>query len=166
MKIFFRLIPITLLICFLCFGISYIFNIENLTYLQTLQTNNGTKVYSFDFASYVNNIDINILKRATQNIFDTQTFKNIIEAWTTIWEDGYNFGDLMNTIVNGFIMTIDIIMVIINIPLILLRICSGILLTGLSIIGININNETGIIIPSLNAILDFAAIPYIQPAIF
>lgn len=166
MRIFTRLTPIILLICFVCFGITYIFGINNLTYLNTIHTTNGTTIYTFDFSNYVNNLDINILKRATQNAINLNTFKNIIEAWETIWQDGYDFGDLMNTIVNGFIMVIDMTILIVNIPLIIIRICAGIILTGLSLIGINISNETGVIIPALNSILDFAAIPYVEPAIF
>lgn len=166
MKILAKLIPFTFLLCLICFGISYIFGIENLTYLTYNTTTNEMKVYYFDFNAYTQNIDINILKRATNNIIDTTTFNNIVEAWKTIWQDGYNFGDLTETIVNGFIMLFNIIILLVNIPLVLLRIASGILLTGLSILGININNETGIIIPTLNAILDFGAIDYIQPAIF
>lgn len=166
MKILAKLIPFTFLLCLVCFGISYVFGIENLTYLTYNTTNNGMKVYYFDFIAYTQNIDINILKRATSNVIDTTTFNNIVEAWKTIWEDGYNFGDITTTIVNGFIMVFNIIILLVNIPLVLLRIASGILLTGLSILGININNETGIIIPSLNALLDFGAIDYIQPAIF
>lgn len=166
MKILAKLIPFTFLLCLVCFGISYIFGIENLTYLTYNTTSNGMKVYYFDFNAYTQNIDINILKRATSNVIDTTTFNNIVEAWKTIWEDGYNFGDITTTIVNGFIMLFNIIILLVNIPLVLLRIASGILLTGLSLLGININNETGIIIPSLNALLDFGAINYIQPAIF
>lgn len=166
MKILAKLIPFTFLLCLVCFGISYIFGIDNLTYLTFNTTNNGMKVYYFDFNAYTQNIDINILKRATSNVIDTTTFNNIVEAWKTIWEDGYNFGDITESVVNGFIMVFNIIILLVNIPLVLLRIASGILLTGLSLLGININNQTGIIIPSLNAILDFGAIDYIQPAIF
>lgn len=162
MRILAKLIPIITAICFVCLGISILFGTEGLTYLTYKYTGNGIKIYTFNLNNYVDNLNINILKRATNNAIDTQTFKNLIKAWQTIWADGYQAGDLLATIGNGFTLLIDAVIILINIPLILLRIAAGILLTGMSITGININTK-GVIINSLNNILDSAAIQYIQP---
>lgn len=164
MKILAKLIPIITLMCFVCLGIQVLFGTEGLTYLTYKYTGNGIKIYNFDLNSYVDNLNINILKRATTNVIDTNAFKNVIDAWETIWADGYQFNDLLATIANGFVMLINAVIILINIPLIILRICSGIILTGMSIIGININAE-GIIINALNSILDSATIPYISPVL-
>ena len=164
MKIIGKLIPIITLICFVCLGIQILFGTEGLTYLTYKYTGNGIKIYRFDLNSYVDNLDIDILKRSTTNVINTYTFKNILEAWNTIWADGYQFADVLATIANGFIMLLNAVILIINIPLVILRICSGIILTGMSIVGININ-ANGIIINALNGILDSATIPYIAPVL-
>lgn len=164
MKILGKLIPIITLICFVCLGIQILFGTEGLTYLTYKYTGNGIKIYRFDLNSYVDNLDIDILKRATTNVIDTNAFKNVLDAWNTIWADGYQFKDILATVANGFVMLINAVILLINIPLVILRICSGIILTGMSIVGININ-ANGIIINALNGILDSATIPYIAPVL-
>lgn len=164
MKILAKLIPIITLICFVCLGIQVLFGTEDFTYLTYKYTENGIKIYNFDLNSYVDNLNINIIKRATTNVIDTSAFSNLFDAWQTIWEDGYQFADLAATIANGFVMLINTVIILINIPLVILRICSGIILTGMSITGININAE-GIIINALKSLLDSATIPYIPPVL-
>lgn len=158
---FFRIVPLITLICMICFGISYLFNIENLTYLETKTIGNET-IHTFNLSLYIRNLDINILKRAVSNVVDTETFIDIFEAWQTLWDDGYDFGDIFWSIVNGFIMVIDVILLIINIAIIPFRIIAGLLLTGMSLIGINISNENSTILTALNTILDVATIPLIR----
>lgn len=163
MKIFLKLIPLTLLICFICFGLTIIFDIQNLTYLSRTTKDNIT-IYTFDMNQYVQNLNIDILKRATTNTIDVETFKNVFESWGTIWDNGYDFGDIFFSLLNGFIMVFDLLIVPINLVLIVLRIIAGIMLTGLSLIGININSN-GVILTTLNNILDFSKIPLISPAL-
>lgn len=169
-KFFLKITPIIMLICFVCFGISHTFNAgnNNITYLtqETIQIDENTSIdqYKFDFRSYADNIDISILKRSTNQIIDIDTWQSTINSYNILWQDGYDIGDISQTILNSGILIIDGIIQFINITLVPWRIISGILLTGLSIIGININKET-IIHNTLNSILDYAQIPLIAPVL-
>lgn len=161
-----KVIPIIMLLCFVAFGISIIFNNTDITYLKHItEDSNGNALthpyYEYDFASYIDNIDINILQRAVTNIIDTTTFTDVLNSWETIWTNGYQLGDIFASIVNGFIMLVDVLLTIINFLIVPIRIIAGILLTGLSILGIDINSN-GIIITTLNDLLDIGAIPLIN----
>lgn len=164
MKIFAKLIPLIFLLCLVCLGISYIFNINGLTYLTSYKNDAGLIVYTFDFTSYFDNINIDIIKKATKDTIDISKFTGMIENFKTIWEDGYNIGDITKTVTNGFALVINLIILIINIPLTILRILAGLLLTALSLLGININSDS-IILKSLNTFLNYAVIPYLDPII-
>lgn len=177
-RLFLRITPIIMLICFICFGITHTFQQEgqaNITYLthETIEvtadnplTEENEQVtienYIFDFKSYRDNIDINILKRATTNVIDLQAYQNTLDNFNTIWENGYNPGDILLTLGNASLLIINTLILPINIILTPLRIISGILLTAFSLIGININRQTPII-NTLNAILDKATINMINP---
>lgn len=178
-RFFIRITPIIMLICFICFGISYSFETagsnQQITYLthETItiddnETPNDTTDdividdYSFDFRSYRQNINIDILKRATNNIIDIEAYKTTKDEFNNIWKNGYNPGDIVRTVGNALLLVINTLILPINIIIAPLRITSGILLTAFSIIGININNNTGII-KALNSILDNAAIPMLRP---
>lgn len=172
-----RITPIVMLICCICFGITYTFDrneTQNITYLthETIVVNDRNTTttadditidnYTFDFTSYRQNLDIQILQRATQNVIDIDSYNNVIQNFNRIWQDGYQFGDGIQTIVNALILVIDSIIFPINIFLTPLRIIAGIFLTTFSILGINITRNTPII-NMLNGILDNAAIPLINP---
>lgn len=160
--LFTKVLPFTLLLCMICFGIDIIFPNMNVTYL-THTTINGSALYQFDFTSYFQNLSIDLLKKATTNLIDTETFKNIVETWKTIWEDGYDLGDMLKTIVNGFIMVIDAFLTIINLIIVILRIIIAILLLGMSVIGINISNPDSTILKALNDIVKSLTIDLVQP---
>lgn len=160
--LFTKVLPFTLLLCMICFGIDIIFPNMNVTYL-THTTINGSVLYQFDFTSYFQNLSIDLLKKATTNLIDTETFKNIVETWKTIWEDGYDLGDMFKTIVNGFIMVIDAFLTIINLIIVILRIIIAILLLGMSVIGINISNPNSTILKALNDIVKSLTIDLVQP---
>lgn len=164
MRILAKLIPFTFLLCLICLGISYIFNIDGLTYLYSYKNDAEMIVYDFDFTSYINNIDIDIIKRATKDTIDISKFTGMVENYKTIWENGYQIGDITATITNGFCLIINLVILIINIPLTIARILAGVILTALSLLGININSNS-IILKSLNMFLDFASIPYLEPSI-
>lgn len=159
--LFTKVVPFTLLLCIVCFGIDIIFPNMNVTYL-THTTINGSVLYQFDFTSYFQNLSIELLRQATTDLIDTETFKNIVNAWKTIWTDGYDLGDIFKTIVNGFIMVIDAFLTIINLIIVILRIIIAILLLGMSIIGINISNENSVILTTLNDIVASLTIPLVQ----
>ena len=177
-SLFFKLIPLVTLICCVCLGISHAFQTQqtgNITYLtaETITINNNNtpqdttdditiENYTFDFATYRQNIDINILKRSTTNTLDINTYTSLLNVFNEIWEDGYNFGDGVQTIINAVILAIDTVIQILNILITPIRIIAGILLTGLSLVGININARTPIN-TALKGILDYAAIPLIRP---
>lgn len=156
-----KVLPFTMLLCIICFGIDIIFPNMNITYL-THTTINGSVLYQFDFTSYFQNISIELFRKATNDLIDTESFKNIINAWKTIWQDGYQFGDVFKSMVNGFIMVIDAVLTIINLIIVILRIIIALLLTGISIIGININNPNSVILTTLNSIVDSLTIPLVQ----
>lgn len=162
MKIFAKLIPLTFLLCLICLGISYIFNIENLTYLHSYKNEAGLIIYDFDFMAYLDNININIITRATKDTIDISKFTGMVENYKTIWENGYQIGDITTTITNGFCLIINLVILMLNIPLTIARIIAGLILTALSLLGININSDS-IILKSLNNFLDFATIPYLEP---
>ena len=177
-RLFLRITPIIMLICFICFGITHTFQEEgqpNITYLthETIEviadnplTQENEQVtienYNFDFKSYRENIDINILKRATNNIIDIEAYQKTKDEFNNIWKNGYNAGDIVRTIGNASLLIINTLILPINILIAPLRIISGILLTAFSILGININRQTPII-NVLNSILDNAAIPMLRP---
>ena len=179
-NLFLKLTPIIFLICCICYGILHTFSSNeesNITYLHTQYVNTETyepyvnptdeqkeqalKVYKFDMVSYTQNIDQNILVRSVQKTFNLQNYNNIIESYEVIWQDGYQIGDILKTLLNSVILVLDSIIFPINIILIPLRITAGLILTGMSIIGININKGTAII-PFLNTITDEASIPLIN----
>lgn len=180
----FRVIPLITLICFVCFGITYTFQQQDQTPITYLETNyydksNGfviidnpteeqkeadttLKVYEFNFTDYRNNINQNILKRAVEHTLTLEAYQWTLEQFDEIWQDGYQIFDVSKTIANGVVLIINTLILPINILLVPLRIIAGLLLTGMSIIGININN--GIIItPILTFILDKLAVPFIAP---
>lgn len=156
-----KVLPFTLLLCMICFGIDIIFPNMNVTYL-THTTINGSIMYQFDFTSYFQNLSIEPFRKATNDLIDTETFKNIVNTWKAIWEHGYDLGDISKTLVNGFIMVIDAFLTIINLIIVILRIIIALLLTGMSIIGININNPNSVILTSLNDIVESLTIPLVQ----
>lgn len=185
-RLFLRITPIIMLICFVCLGITHTFQQEgqpNITYLTTetiaIDDNNTETTeddititnYSFDFKSYRENIDNDIIKRSLDNLIDTdnpqnptdiQKYQANLNIFKTIWEDGYDFGDITGSILNAVILTINTLILPINVVLIPIRITAGILLTAFSILGININRDTGII-KFFNIILDELSIPLINP---
>lgn len=171
-RLYFRILPIITLICFICFGVTHIFDrneTKHITYLTHETINTGTaenpiyiENYNFDMRSYIDNIDINILERATNQVIDTNTFENTLYRFNQIWENGYDVGDVSMTIINGIILVVNGILTMINMTLIPIRIACGILLTAFSLVGININVETPIT-KSLNWLLDSLQIPLIQP---
>lgn len=156
-----RIIPFATLLCFVCFGITIVFNVNNLTYL-TQRTINGQTMYYFDFIHYIDNVDIEILQRATDNVIDTTPFQNIIDRWEELWADGYDVGDIVISIINGFTFIANIVILLINLILLIPKLIAGILLTALSLMGINIDNEQSIILTGLNTFLDISGIPMIN----
>lgn len=160
--LFTKVLPFTMLLCIVCFGIDIIFPNMNITYL-THTTINSSVLYQFDFTSYFQNLSIELLRKATSDMIDTETFKNIVETWKTIWTDGYDLGDIFKTVVNGFIMVIDAFLTIINLIIVILRIIIALLLLGMSIIGINISNPNSTILTALNDIVESTPITLIQP---
>lgn len=177
-KFFFKIFPIITLICFVSIGIMNIFNNENLTYLSSeyidkdtgqIYTNptneqreNSYHLYTFDVRSYANNIDQDVLARSIENTLDIQTYNRVLGKFNEIWDDGYQLFDGVSTIINVGILIVDTLILPINIVITPLRLCSGILLTCMSLIGININANTTIN-TMLNGILDYAIIPLIRP---
>ena len=121
-RLFLRITPIIMLICFICFGITHTFQQEgqpNITYLTseviTLDDNNTQtttdditiKNYNFDFKSYRENIDINILKRSVNNSLNIDSFKTTINGFRTIWNNGYQVGDVLRSVANGILLIIE-----------------------------------------------------------
>ena len=169
-RLFLKITPIMLLICCICFGISHTFQKEgqlDITYLTTETINIGTEeepenktIYVFDMPTYVKNIDQHILSRSIEHTVDLQAYQNLQKRFNQIWEDGYQFGDIFNTILNAVLLGINTLILPINIILVPLRVASAIILTGMSLVGIN--TDHGIfIVPILNFIVDNLAIPYI-----
>ena len=142
-RLFLRITPIIMLICFICFGITHAFQQEgqaNITYLthQTITIDDNNTItttddltienYEFDFTAYRTNIqNSNILKRAVTNTIDTQTYKEVIERFNTIWQDGYQFLDGVHTIVNALVLVVDSLIIPINVVITPLRIIAGVL---------------------------------------
>ena len=177
-RLFLRITPIIMLICFVCLGITHTFQQEgqpNITYLTseviTIDDNNTpnnttddltVRNYTYDFESYRNNLNQNILQRSITNTIDVETYQKTTEQFNVIWADGYQFGDGVQTIVNAVILVINSLIIPINIIITPLRLTAGVLLTAMSLVGININRQT-FILKALNAILDYTAIPMINP---
>lgn len=179
-RILMRITPIFMLICFICLGITHTFQADynqQITYMSEVyydktnfhpidnptqeQKETALKVYEFDTQSYIDNIDIDILKRATTKTIQFETYIETLESFNTIWDNGYQTGDVLDTILNAVILIINTVLLPINIILVPLRIIAGIFLTAFSLVGININRETAIII-MLNFIIDRLAIPLIS----
>lgn len=176
-RLILRITPIIMLICFICLGITHTFQqvgTQNITYLSyetiTLDNNNTEETtdditidnYTFDFTSYTTNIEnLNILERSLNHTLDIDAYERTLNRFNTIWDDGYNVGDVSNSILNGVILVINTIILPINILLVPIRICSGIILTGLAIMGIRIDQQTPII-TLLNNLVDKLTIPLIN----
>lgn len=171
-RLFTKILPIMMLICFISFGILNTFQTEgqaNLTYLTQETYNIGTEenpeykeLYTFDTKSYAENINQDILNRSLDHVLTLEAYQLTLNKFQQIWDDGYNLFDISRTIANGVVLIINTIILPINILLIPLRIISGIILTGMSIVGINVNNGR-FICPVLIFIIDKLAIPFIQP---
>ena len=177
-RLVFRLTPIIMLICFICIGITHVFTRPNqtqpLTYLTyqtitvddrgTIETTDDITInnYTFDFETYRSNISTDLLVESLQNVLDLTAYTNTLANFSLLWEDGYQVGDILKTILNGVILIVNTIFVIINIFIMPLRILTAILLVALSLVGININRTEGIIIPFLNIIVSKATIPLIN----
>ena len=171
-KLFTRIIPIIMLVCFVCFGITHAFNevgIENKTYLSSQTINVGTqenpqtiKYYNLDVVSYLNGVNSNILTRSIDKVIEIDTYKQTLNSFNNIWKDGYQVGDIIRTVGNGILLVVNTIILPINILLVPIRIIAGIIITALSLVGIN-TSKKGIITDSLNAIIDNLAIPLIKP---
>lgn len=179
-NLFKKIIPIITLICFVCFGITTAIKTQNnvqLTYLTEEYYNkttfekinnptqqekqNAEKFYHFDMVEYANNLDINIITTATQNVIDIEAYKNTSAKITGLWTNGYQIGDITKTILNAIILVIDTLIVAINIAFLPLRLIAGILLTAMSLIGINISKGI-VLIPFLKIVLNNFAIPLIS----
>lgn len=178
-RLFLRITPIIMLICFVCLGISHAFQQEgqpNITYLTTeiitLDDNNTETTeddititnYKFDFRSYTQNIDNDILKRATENVFNIDDYNKNVAVFNLIWNDGYDFGDGIQTIVNAVILVINSLLTLFNILLTPIRITAGIIITALSILGIDVTkNQNKPLIYTLHGILDNLNIKLMKP---
>lgn len=174
-SLFTKLIPIVMLVCFLCLGITHTFGRfdaetgqSDITYLSKETIETGTQdhpyeltYYELDVNGYMQGIDNNVLKRSLSQVIDLEAYQSILNKFNEIWKDGYQFLDGVKTIVNSVLLVINTIILPINVLLIPLRIISGILLTAFTLIGININRDS-VIINSLNGIIDYAHIPFIS----
>lgn len=172
-KVFTKILPIMMLICFISFGILHTFSQVgqgNPTFLSTETINIGTEeepdnktLYTFDMKGYTENISVEPLKDSISNTIDVTTYERVLNKFNYIWKDGYQFLDGIRTIINGVLLVIDTIITSINIVILPLRITAAIILTGMAIIGINISRDTTII-KGLKAISQLARIPLIQPS--
>lgn len=173
-RLFMRILPIITLICFICFGITYTFesaDIHDITYLSTETINVGTQenpnnitLYQFDTKSYIENVNVNILKEATTKTIEFDKYMHTYDNFNIIWQDGYKAGAVTQTILNGVLLLVNTLILPINILLVPMRITAGLLLTAFSLIGINIGTETpGPIITMNQFILHRLAIPLIDP---
>ena len=167
-----KIIPIIMLVCFVSLGITKSFEalgIENLTYLSQETINVGTEenpqnfeYYNLDVNGYMQGMETNILERAVSNVFDVDTYSRVLNTFNQIWADGYQFFDGIFTLINAIILVIDSMIMPINALLVLCRVGCALILTGLTIVGININ-AGGVITTALFAIVDHLAIPLIPP---
>lgn len=179
-NLFKKIIPIIMLVCFICLGITHTFgrfqatetngvSESNISYISKVDANsetnpNAMSYYTLDVNNYLSNIDFDILKRATNHVIDTETLQDNLRTFNLIWENGYQIGDVSDTIINGILLIINLISTAINLCILPVRIIAGILLTGFALVGIK-TNTNGIIINGLNALLDVTAIPLINPTI-
>lgn len=176
-RFFLRITPIIMLICFICFGITHIFgnrnqNGQHLTYLENnkiLLNNpeqdgyvNSIVEYKFNVEEYIENASTKTLIEGLQKSADFQGWVNNINAFKTIWENGYNAGDIALSVVNGCILIVNSIITLINFTLIPIRLSAAIFLTAISIMGVNINYD-GTIINALKLMINSTTIPNIEP---
>lgn len=152
-NLFKRILPIIMIICFICLGITHIFKPtpnRQLTYLtqETIHsdiTNTDTTFYKFDTNAYMSNITSNTLKESLNLEDSFSTYQQVLRTFGLIWADGYQIGDIIKTIGNAVILLIDTLIMPINFILIPIRISMAILLTTLSLIGINTGYKVGLI---------------------
>jgi len=169
-RLFSRLIPIITLVCFICLGITTAFNPinknNNLTYLtkETIQLNNNEELtyYNFDTLSYLNNLKGEELIESLGNTIDTDSYNNNLVKFNQIWEDGYQVGDVSASIVNAGILVVNTILVGLNLIFLPVRLICGLLLVGMSAVGINIS-QGYVIIPMLKGLAMNLNIPLITP---
>ena len=176
-----RVIPIITLICFICLGITHTFSLitdENITYMSKVYYNTETwqvienpteeqketayTYYSLDTINYLQNINADNLKNSTQRVFDLQAFENTINQFNQIWDNGYQLGDGVRTLINGLLLIFNGLLTAINGILWPVRIVSAIILTAFTLVGIKINNN-GIITTTLQWFVNSLAIPLINP---
>ena len=171
-RFFIRITPIIMLICCICFGITHAFSNsseQNVTYLNQITENVGTQenpnnitYYYFDVDSYIQNANANILKRSINSSVNVTSWTANIDAFSILWDNGYNVGDVTMSIVNGLLLVVNGLITTINILFVPFRLSFAVLLTGISIMGININRDTPIF-RTFNTIIDNTAIPVIPP---
>lgn len=145
-KIILLIIPITILLSLIAYGLQSIFNIENITYLKTITTEHGTTFQYYDWNLYVNNLKIaDTIKNLFTKTLDVQAIKNSVGSFYKIWNDGYNIGDLGKTLITGFNLIGNVIILMLNVIILPIRIVVILILTILSILGINISAESEIL---------------------
>lgn len=150
-SVFKKLIPFLIIICLVTFGINIIFG-NNLTYLSK-QTINGTEIWKFNFTKYLKNINFNNLKSAVTNVIDIKGFQQQINSFKAIWNNGYQLGDGIKTIIGVIILVIDGLITALNMVLVPIRLIAGLLLTALNILGIDISNNDNPVIYLLKVLL-------------
>lgn len=144
-NLFRKLIPITLLICLISFGIAQIFTTNGLTYISTITNTDGISYTKFDFAKYIKNINTTYIKDAVTNVIDVKGLQQQLNQFKKIWNDGYDLGDGIKTIIGVIILVIDLFITFLNMLFVPIRLIAGLILTALNIVGINTNTSSPII---------------------
>lgn len=158
-KTLFILIPITLLFCLIAYGIEVIFPGQNLTYLGYTTPSGEYFPYVYDWKSYINNLDITKLLNIITNATDITAFFDKVKDFMDIWQDGYDLGDGIKTIIGILILAVDLGLYVINILFSIgTKLLAGILITVLSLMGINISYGNNAVI---SVLIDFINIPSI-----
>lgn len=149
-RLFLRITPIVMILCFIAYGITQIFTQEGLTYINQeeviVNATNNTRITitTFDFASYMKNINFNNLKKAVTNVLNIEEWQENLMYFKNTWEEGYKIGNIIKTVSWTVITTINILLEGINILIVPIRIIAGLFLTAFNIIGINTNTGTPI----------------------
>lgn len=164
-------IPLATFLSFLAIGISYLLGNTEITYFERIQLASNTlggdtftNSMRMNWSSYLQGItNTDSLSTALENIVDATTslfdkFARFIEVWT----DGYQFGDVVRSVINVGILILDTVAYVIN-EIIYILIFS-IMLGGkmLNLIGIKTSADIGLF-NAFRTILTFSGIPYINP---
>lgn len=163
-RVLFTIIPVATILIAVSYGIDAIFgNTADLTYLGWTSPTGEYYANVYDFRAYLSALNVSDLTKPFMNLANSlDIIVAPFRAIQGLFEDGYNFGDGIKTIINCLFGIINALIWVIDMLFSILQ--AVIILLGkiLSLVGININSDF-VVIKAFRTFTEFTIIPGIPP---